>query len=70
MENRCPQCDSIECQILQNEVDIGVGTMVNVYGAECKYCGQMSVCSVCGWWDFDGHANWCSDFKKDNDLVS
>jgi hypothetical protein len=26
----------------------------------------MGVCSVCGYWGFDGHAKWCADFIKED----
>jgi hypothetical protein len=55
----CPKCNVEEAEELKEEVDIGVGFQVNVFGAECPNCGQLSLCPVCGAWDFQPHKNFC-----------
>lgn len=56
----CPICNT-EATPLYDEVDIGVGTQINLYGCECSKCGQVARCQMCGGWD--KHAEWCSLFN-------
>lgn len=56
----CPKCKG-PGELLQDEIDIGVGVQVHVIGFECPSCGQMAVCNDCGAWDFQPHGNWCGE---------
>lgn len=56
----CPKCGQPAEECVE-EVDVGVGTQRHVWGCECRNCGQLSVYSCCGNWDFQGHAAWCNE---------
>lgn len=56
----CPVCDKAQATVCADEVDIGVGILVNIWGYECPTCGQIPVCSRCGG-VADEHAAWCED---------
>jgi len=45
----CPKCGG-PAEILQDEVDIGVGLLTHIYGAECDACGEFAACNFCGAW--------------------
>jgi hypothetical protein len=55
----CPKCNREEAEELSHEVDIGVGFQFDVHGAVCPNCGELSLCSICGAWDFQPHHKWC-----------
>lgn len=59
----CPKCKSNNFTLIQEEVDISVGTQTLTTGGECKDCGLMVCCSYCGGWD-DKHTEYCEDVKK------
>jgi transcription elongation factor Elf1 len=55
----CPKCNATNVEEFAEEVDIGVGVQRHLVGVTCPVCGQLSVCSGCGVWDFQVHATWC-----------
>jgi hypothetical protein len=61
---KCPKCGKEGCEVLQDEVDIGVGTQVHIFGFDCHECGQIAVCNNCGQPDFLPHAKWCKENKQ------
>jgi len=65
-KDKCPKCGGTG-QLLQDEVDIGVGMQRVTTGFECDTCGQISYCSSCGAWDFQPHAKWCAAKVDDVD---
>jgi hypothetical protein len=59
----CPRCGDEEFEVLEDEVDIGVGTISRVYGGICKSCGELAYCENCGGWDGQ-HRRFCYDISK------
>jgi len=55
----CPKCGGSEFELLQDEVDIGVGVQAFIIGGECSVCGQMAICASCGAWEHEPHRSWC-----------
>jgi len=56
----CPKCGGQDCEVVQDEIDIGVGVPICIRGFECTNCGPISLCMECGQPDFKDHAKWCS----------
>lgn len=65
MNLQCPKCGDPKCEPVFDEVDIGVGTQVHTYGAQCAVCGFIARCDVCGRWEFEEHQPFCKDLKVD-----
>ncbi len=58
----CALCEH-ELTILEDEVDIGVGTQKHIIGAECSNCGELyAACNYCG--SVEGHENWCDSDER------
>lgn len=55
----CPQCNNINAEAISIKVDINTGMLEHILGVECPICGQLSVCHLCGQWEFQGHASFC-----------
>ena len=63
-EDTCPKCGCKNCDLITNDVDIGVGMQSVVIGADCFKCGPMSRCLECGTWDFEPHHKWCELLRE------
>lgn len=61
----CPECGNGELVVIEDEVDIGVGTQKHVLGWECPKCGgQFMVCENCGALA-PNHEAWCKAWKPE-----
>lgn len=64
---KCPFCKTEGFEILQDEVDIGVGVQTHIGGGQCNECGEISCCVYCVRWeppeaesgDVWWHEQWC-----------
>lgn len=61
----CPRCGSKNFELIQDEVDIGVGVQTHTRGGECADCGPVACCAVCGGWEVEknilAHEPWCPE---------
>jgi len=56
----CPACGMGGFEIVQDDVDIGVGIQEHILGGVCKQCAQIEFCSSCGGWG-GKHEQWHED---------
>lgn len=64
---KCPDCGR-ELDVVNEEVDIGVGIQTFAVALEChEHGGICGLCYGCGVPQLDGyeHRPWCSELKKD-----
>jgi len=64
----CPKCGSPGFEIIDEDVDIGVGTQPHILYGECLMCGQVEYCDMCGAWETkEGvlHEQWCVYHTKE-----
>lgn len=64
---KCRACGAADCEIVSEDVDIGVGVQTHVLGYDCPVCGPHTICNTCGAWDTDKCPQWCEDIKADPD---
>lgn len=61
----CPRCGSKNFELVQDEVDIGVGVQTHTRGGECPNCGPIACCKMCGGWEVEknvlAHEFWCPE---------
>lgn len=51
MIDRCPKCQGRNIELIQDEVDIGVGIQTSIHNLFCRECGYVRRCSGCGGWE-------------------
>ena len=61
-ETKCPRC-GLDCVVVTDEVDIGVGIQEHILGWDCSHCGPISACNECGAPD-DNHHPWCKELSN------
>lgn len=67
-KTKCPKCGNPECEVLNDEVDIGVGIQKHLLGFDCPACGQIAACNECGFPDHLPHHCLCSQFKTEKPM--
>lgn len=67
-KTKCPKCGNSECEVLNDEVDIGVGIQKHLLGFDCPTCGQIAACNECGFPDCLPHHCLCSQFKTEKSM--
>lgn len=67
--NSCPICGDPGFELIQEEVDIGVGVQTFVTGGWCPKCEEVPFCTGCG--EFARkpsgeieHSKWCQDSEN------
>ncbi len=58
----CPRCRHPGIEVIEDEVDIGVGVQKFVRGYDCPDCGEIMVCDACGHVE-GAHWPWCGQMK-------
>ena len=72
--NPCPICGGPDFELVQEEVDIGVGIQTFVTGGWCPKCEHVPFCTWCGEFSHseDGkieHSGWCQRDKSLDDKL-
>lgn len=65
----CKGCGATDCQVISEEVDIGVGAQVHILGYECPVCGPHTICDTCGTWDTEPCPAWCQEIKAGREFM-
>lgn len=69
----CPICGGV-VEVIEDEVDIGVGVQKFLRGIVCATCGEFAACDYCGALharlnpngdvtDYAPHATWCESLR-------
>lgn len=61
VDPKCPKC-GLDCVLITDDADIGVGIQVHVLGWDCSHCGPLSACFSCGSLE-DSHQPWCKEVQ-------